>query len=391
MSDDRIPTTLDFVFKVDGKNLLSAKCELSIQGHGSANYPKKGYTFDPINANGDAIEIKFGDMPAADSFHLKAYYTDRTQSRGIAGPRLWRKMIESLPAPYNKFNNIPLDISDGQSIDAICHADAKYSEDGFPVSFYLNDAFYGLYTIKLKKSRGNYAMVKNIKTEIFLDCLGYDERPGHSAKLSDTFDYAAWELRNPKISGYDAGQPITDAAVLANINRLFGFTSDLANQYANWEDYIVLPHWICWVVFSELIGNTDVDGNNLELTTWDGTHWSLLPYDLDNCLGVGGSSTIYTQQTGYLLPSSFYSTFKSVYETEIKQLYTQWRNSGLIETGNIFKIYTDQVNNIPRGVYEKERQLWPATLWTNGYPILEQIYTYLKSRIDYLDSVWLLS
>lgn len=42
--------------------------------------------------------------------------------------------------------------------DAEFTADAKYYPHGFPVEIYMGDAFYGLYTLRLKKTRQNYAL-----------------------------------------------------------------------------------------------------------------------------------------------------------------------------------------------------------------------------------------
>lgn len=391
-SSERIPTTLDFIYKVNGQALLSAKCTLAIQGHGSKSYPKKGYTFEPINVDGDAIDIKWGDMISVDSYHLKAYYSDRTHSRGVGGAKVWRKMVEQLPYPYNKVNNKTLNIERGQKIDAYCIADAKYSEDGFPCAFYLNDEFHGLYTMKLKKNRKNYGMEKSNKSEIFLDCLGFDDAPGHSAKLDDPFDAGAWDLKNPKLKNYEEGGPITDATVLANIERLFNFTNNITTMYAQHEDYIVLPHWLAWFIHCELIGDVDKNGNNLELATWDATHWSILPYDMDLTVGCYGGGHIYTEYSGYVLTPTFYQNFRNCYEQEIKELYTKLRKNGCIEINNLYKTYLGQIEAIPRFIYEMDVKRWPNGIWEdNEWPVLEQIYSYLESRIEYLDNVWLIN
>lgn len=390
-SQTRTPTTLDLLYKINGQTLLSSRCTLAIQGHGSAHYPKKGYTFEPINANGEAIDIKWGDMIAVDSFHLKAYYIDKTHSHGIGGPRLWRHMISYLPYPYNKVNNKALNLNKGQKIDAYSISDAKYSEDGFPFAFYLNDKFYGLYTLKLKKNRKNYGMEKSNKNEIFLDSLGFDEAHGHSAKLDNPFDYGAWEVKNPKIKNYEAGGPITDATVLANIERLFTFTNNLATMYNQHADYIVLQHWLTWFIHCELTGDSDKNGNNLELLTWDATHWSILPYDMDSTAGVYADN-IYPTMTGLILNPAFYQTFRTVFETEIKQLYTDLRNRGCIDLNTIYKIYLGQVEAIPREIYDADRELWPNGPFTDPdiWPVIEQLYSFFNSRIEYLDSIWLL-
>lgn len=389
-TETRTPTDLDFVYKVNGQILLSAKCTLAIQGHGSINFPKKNYTFEPYNANLDALEIKWGDMIAIDSFHLKAYFGDKTHSRGIGGINWWRSMIHALPTPYNKFNNKPLNMADNQKVDSWAIADAKYGEDGFPFAMYVNDEFFGLYTMKLKKNRKNYGMQKDKKSEIFIDCLGFEERgQEHSAKLDEPFDVASWDLKNPKLKNYETGGEISDANVLASIQRLWSFTTNLSTMYEQHADYIILPHWIVWLIFSELVCNTDTDGNNLELFTWDNEHWSIFPYDMDNTLGLAARSIAATR-TGFSINFSFWSTFKSVYETEIKQMYTTLRKAKVIDLDTAYQFYANQAAGVPREVFDADLKIWPS--WLNGnIAVIEQIYSFLNSRISYLDGEWLLN
>lgn len=392
-SDARTPTSLDFIMKVDGEAVLSAKCELSIQGHGSTGYAKKGYTFDILNANGDALAVKFGDMPAVDSFHLKGYATDMTHTRGISGADLWREMVASLPYPKNMVQNHQISLETTQKKNIVFWADSRFAEDGFPCGIYLNGDFFGLYTLKLKKSRQNYAMDKSDKSCIFLDSAS----SGYTAFLSQSFDYTDWELKNPKISGYVENGEITDADVLAAIGRLFTFTTALSTSYAEHADYIVLEHWLCWYILCELITHRDTSGNNYELLTWDGLHWSILPYDMDITVGLNAWSnyTIETSVTGWTVgtqPSggdtSFWTTFRTRYAGELSTLYTKLRNTGIISIGNLTKIYKGRAAIIPPDVYATDLSKW-GTIWTNGMPTIQQTIAVLESRIEYLDSQWL--
>jgi hypothetical protein len=255
-------------------------------------------------------------------------------------------------------------------------ADAKYSEDGFPFVMYVNDEFHGLYTLKLKKNRKNYAMEKSVKNEIFLDSITY------TAYLNQSFRYEDWELKNPKISGYEEGGEITDAEVLANIERLFGFTSDIANQRDNYADYIVLPHWLAYVIFCELVDHWDVSGNNTELCTWDGTHWSILPYDMDNIL--------LDLTSGFKMAGTFWSVFRGLFADELRTLYTQLRNNGFIEVGNLYKYFINHVDSIPRSVYGADYKKWGMENTEDRYLNILYIYRALEARIDYLDTVWLI-
>ena len=390
-SDARTPTELTVTMRSGLGTMFKAKCQLSIQGHGSVYYQKKGYTLDLLNEGGDALEIKFGDMPAVDSFHLKAYATDMTHTRGLSGPQLWRQMVGSLNYPKNLVNNLATSLSTSQKKNEVFCADAKYTEDGFPCEVYLNGNFFGLYTLKLKKSRQNYAMDKSDKSCIFLDST-----TTYSAFFSQAFYYRDWELRNPKLSGYDAGGEITDAAVLANIERLFTFLNDLSTMYGQHEDYIVLDHWMCWYIVCELTTHRDTSGNNYEVTTWDGTHWSLLPYDMDVTVGLNAWAdyTIETSVTGWTVatqPSTgdknFWATFRTVYGSELSALYTKLRKSGIISIENLTKIYKGRASVIPADVYKADLSKW-GTIWTNGMPTIRQTISVLESRIEFLDSQW---
>ena len=384
-SDERIPTNMTFNFVSDGKLRFKSNCKMSIQGQGSVNAIKHNWTLDIVDENGNEQAVKFGNMPALDSYHLKGYYSDRTHSRGVGGAAIWRNMVNLLGYPYGKVNNKPFNISDEQNIDSIYNADARYREDGFPVAMYLNDEFYGLYTIKTKKHRKNYAMQKSVKNEIFIDSVTYE------ARLDKTFDHRDWEVKNPKIKNYDEGQVITDADVLANIERVFEFLNNITSQSHDHADFIVLPHWLVYYIFSEVIGNVDINGNNMNLLTWDGIHWSIIPYDLDITLGLHtwDDHHIDATQEGRVLSSiTFFNNFYNAYKDDIIEMYKHYRESGFLTEDNLYSYYMQQVESIPRDVYEMDFAKWEDN-WSNGIPTMEQIYSYLHSRIEYLDSIWM--
>lgn len=385
-SDARTPTGQIASLRVNGKEIIRFKAQLSIQGHGSAKYAKKGYTLDIFNQRGEELEIKFGNMVATDSFHLKAYATDRTHARDIANGRIWREMINLLDYPYSKVNNNPYTPSLDVNKNELYIADAQYYTDGFPIGVYHNNVFLGLYTLRLKKKRENYALNNKNNNHIFLDSATY------TAYLKESFDYADWDVKSPKMSGYEGEtKPIPNSDVVAKATRLFDFTKNLSSQYSNHADYIILKHWIAWYIFSEIISNRDTDGNNYNLITWDGQHWSIIPYDLDLTLGLnpwGASYVVDTERNQFDITHDIWSTFRSVYLNDIKSMYAKLRTSGFLTTENLMKYYVDQVKYIPRNIYEADREKW-SCIWTNAEPSLAQIELFLNGKLNYLDSQWL--
>lgn len=386
LSDERKPTSLRCKFKKEGIVIFECNCTLSIQGHGSTNYAKKGYTFEPYNEKGKALSIKFGDMIATDSFQLKAYATDTLHCRDLGGYALWHDMIEHLDYPYNKFNNIPLTLDKEYNKDAINIEDAFYAPKGFNCACYLNEEFLGLYTLKLKKTRQNYAMFKNNKKQIFLDTYNY------KGYFNKGFSADGWEVKNPKIKGYEAGGEISDTEVLSSITRFFDFTKDFGTQKANVDEFMVLPHWLVFIIFEEILHSKDINGNNYNVLTWDGLHWSIIPWDIDITLGLDAWNFLVKTDDAYFQGSVFIDDIlkdmRTEYESQIKELYTKWRNEGFLSVLNISKYFKRQIVSVPRYVYEKDFQKWGA-IWTNGNPSYEQLVDAISRRLKWLDTQWL--
>ncbi|WP_286882935.1 CotH kinase family protein [Sphingobacterium sp. UBA5980] len=380
-------TTLDAKILFNNRVMLYCDVDATIQGHGSATYTMKGLTLDFKNKEGKSVAIQFGNMVSADSYHLKAYATDRTHTRDVGSGRLWRDMINQLPYPLSKVNNKAYTTKKGGKTADIDILNAQYFTDGIPCEVYLNGGFYGLYTMRLKKNRDNYALNRDNLNHIFLDSATY------SAYLSQPFKASDWEVKSPRMAGYVDQGEIPNETVLANINRLFNFTRWFNSNNSfnpNHVDYIVLEHWLCWYIHAELIGNVDTDGNNYNIFTWNSSLFTITPYDMDLTIGLNAWNGYIIEETksGYLINHDIWGNFRTSYLAQIKALYKKMRESGFISTTNIVNYYVNQGKCIPRKVYEENRKKW-ASIWNNDEPNIEQIGLWISSRITYLDSVWL--
>lgn len=390
-SDARLAKTGTCTISDSSKSIVYARtnAEMSVQGHGSAGDKKKNYTIDFYNIDGDDLELKFGDTIASSSYHLKGFYRDPTHMRDQGGYRCWKELVQKLDYPYSKINNIVYSASPSRPTDAEFTADAKYYPHGFPVEVYLNSEFYGLYTLRLKKTRTNYALNNANTDHIFLDSGTY------TALLKEPFDATDWEIKSPKMKGYEDLGPIPPAfteTVGASCTRLFDFTSTLSTSYPNHADYIVLPHWILWYLMCELTGDWDHNGNNYNIITWNNQQWSIIPYDLDWTLNwfTNGFGNI---QSTNLLSSDIWTTFRTVFTPEIKSLWTKYRKDGDITVENVVKHYRNAVSNVPRKIYKADKDKWGsyASFENVNYPDLEQAYRWFEARIAYLDSKYLIA
>ncbi|WP_149525632.1 CotH kinase family protein [Sphingobacterium hotanense] len=377
----------------DGRFISSGYMATAVQGRGSAMFAKKGYTLEIKNLLGKEIKYKFGYFPETDSFHLKAFWSDNTMAKDVGNARLWFEMAKTRSWPHNKINNktsvMDTTMSDAEAYDA----DALYHTDGIPIEVYFDDVFHGLYMNRLKKHRSNYGMDSANNNHIFLDASSSNL----TAYFHEPFDSVDWEVRNPKISGYEGeNMPVPAGPVLDSINRFFNWGTGVFNGSINlrttYQDYIVLESWLDYAIWGELIYHVDSYGNNLNAVTWDATRWSLTPYDTDASMGARNTGqTIDLSNNDLIMSKGLLNRILVEFLPELKARYTYLRKSGVISDKTFDDVYVrGLMAHIPRSIYAQNYAKW------GGYSGLKltarHIQNYLHHRMtNVLDSIWLLS
>ena len=118
---------------------LDKYATLKIQGSSSIVYDKKNYTIKFYNDENclDKFKVDFG-WGRESKYVLKANWLDKTHSRNIVTARLAAQVQKKYTVLTNTPNNGLI--------------------DGFPVEVYLNNEFYGLYTLNIPKDEWLYGM-----------------------------------------------------------------------------------------------------------------------------------------------------------------------------------------------------------------------------------------
>ena len=187
---------------------------LNAQGASSMSYYVKNMAID-IN---DGSEIKFGDFPTQDSFHLKKYYIDAFRGQCIVGYWLMEQVYKSRPIgqqyPYEYSYSNDSVIDSLGNVKKDFFTGSKCHPDGFPIiitwvnSQTREETEMGIYTWNLKKSKEVYYAEKKKAENIILDgIIDTDTLFGGSIAWNQ------FEIRNPKslidINGnkYDGDNP----------------------------------------------------------------------------------------------------------------------------------------------------------------------------------------
>lgn len=356
---------------------------LNSQGSSSMSYidPKTGAKGNIAIDINDGSEIKFGDFPTQDSFHLKKYYIDAFRGQCIVGYWLMEQVYKSRPIgqqyPYeniienssssNGFGDIKKDFFTG----AKCHP------DGFPIVITWidsngNETNMGVYTWNLKKSKEVYYANKKKAENIILDGLIYkDTLWGGNIKWEE------FEVRNPKslkdINGnkYNGDNP----KELSNTDPLSKKVKDYIIRWSNckkeidsnktketFEKYFLINPFIDYYVVGQILYNLDGFAKNWIWCTWDGLHWAPTLYDVDAIFGSHWNGTTVVPESDKKDIFNFQVLgFDQVYNTEIKERYKELRNLGIFTVGNIVGLLNKWLNMVGYDNLKQDLEIYNQT------------------------------
>lgn len=349
---------------------------LNAQGSSSMGYYVKNMAID-IN---DGSEIKFGDFPTQDSFHLKKYYIDAFRGQCIVGYWLMEQVYKSHPIgqqyPYEySYSNESTTDSLGD-VKKDFFTGAKCHPDGFPIIItWVNsktneETWMGVYTWNLKKSKEVYFADKKKAKNIILDGDMW------GTLFMGTPQWTSFEVRNPKSlkdideNKYDGDNPkelsntdILSKEVKKYITRLSQAYTELneSKTKETFERYFMPKPFIDYWLASQVLYNLDGFGKNWIWCTWDGNLWTPTMYDVDSIFGAHWNGT-------YVIPGSDKNFgnwnvlyLDSLYADEIKLRYRELRDKNVFSVSNICSLLDKWINSIGYENYKKEFEKYNDT------------------------------
>ena len=366
---------------------------LNAQGSSSMAYYVKNMAID-IN---DGSEIKFGDFPTQDSFHLKKYYIDAFRGQCIVGYWLMEQVYKSRPIgqqyPY-EYSYSNDSVTDGLGdVKKDFFTGAKCHPDGFPIIItWVNtetkeETWMGVYAWNLKKSKEVYNCDKKKAENIILDG---NVRP--VSLWNGTVDWTAFEIRNPKslidIDGnkYDGDNPKelsnTDALskkVKGYIERFAGAVAEIkANKTKEmFEKYFIPDIMIDFFLFNQITYNIDGIERNTIWVSYTGNILNPTLYDLDSIFGQHASGTFIFSDSAYSNILGLYNTLPTfylheLYLDEIEKRYAELRNTGIFTVENVKALFDKWCTSVGYDNFKKEFETYPETHSYRKSNVVEQ-------------------
>lgn len=355
--------------------------QYAVQGSSSAVYPKKNFSFGFFTDESFTTErsIKLGDLIPQQELVWKANWIDATHSRNILCNRLWEEMVQSRNGfPKREVDRAYLNQLGVKSLDtgAIGHV------DGYPAVVRLNGVFYGIGTLNIGKKRDNYNLDKSNKKHVQFELLG-----GGIDFTASAPPYEKLGLRNPKLSGYEEGGPISDATVKASMQALWDFHRlPIAERTAQFDKYYDRTNVVDWYLLVEFTAAADLLDKNSILTTWDGTQYCWMPYDLDTTFGLhwAGIGVEYASNWNWDA-NNIIPVVKPIILNDVIKRYADLRNKGIFSLNTVYRIERDIESKFSIDLFKQEQQRWPD-IPSKDLGGICQIMAWLKERIKYLDA-----
>lgn len=374
---------------------------LNAQGSSSMSYYVKNMAIDIA----DGSEIKFGDFPTQDSFHLKKYYIDIFRGQCVVAYWLMEQVYKSRPAgqqyPY-EYSYSNESVTDGTGdVKKDFITDGKCHPDGFPIVITWIDnegkeTYMGVYAWNLKKSKEVYNADKKKAENIILDGV-----IDSSTLFGGTIKWEQFEIRNPKslkdINGnkYDGDNPkeLSDTdknskKVKDYLTRLSGVVAALAssNTKETFEKYFLVNPFIDYFLVSQVIYHLDGFRKNWIWLAYNGKQWCPSLYDTDSIWGSHwtGTYVVKNSDKATILGIDECMGLTTLYDSEIKARYKFLREQKIFDVDNIVSLLDTWVHKIGYENIKKECALYKetpsyrASLVSDGWDLLAHVNSYYE-------------
>lgn len=355
----------------DGDMIFTSKATLKWQGSSSLTFPKKNYTIQFINENGENNKIEIVPKWGKQSkYCLKANYIDASQARNVVSGKIYGQLAKS--------RNITDDYSNLINGGAI---------DGFPILIYHNDVYQGLYTLNIPKDKWLFAMNEtNGKSAIL---AGDDWKDSVALKEPIAEDFSnGWELEYCSTESTEGTY-----WVVKSFNDMIKFITDNDGQnfVRGIRKYINVERCIDAMIYTYVICAEDNTSKNILWTTYNGVQWTCSVYDMDGTWGLHCNGAQFFKPNDVLPTTTddnlLWKKLRENFDSEIKERYTELRKNVLSEQNivNNFKLFFDKIPNL---LYRTDYNKW-VQIPCKDRNHFEQISSFVSERFTYLDAIWL--
>lgn len=350
---------------------------LTLQGHSTYGLPKKNYTirFYDDQKGEEKHKLQFKNWRKEHKYILKANYADLSQSRNLAGGKIWADMVQTR-------NHVSQRILDLPTYGTV---------DGFPVAVYLNDSFMGLYTLNLHKDDDLYRLKKEEQGALLICNAQTTEESLFLSTAAFAEDYSSdWEV---EFCGTE-----DESWAKESFNQLISFVMNSNDQEfrENLGNYLDTDAAVDYLLFIYALGLQNSGAKDLVLVNYDG-QWIPSAFDMEEAFGLDENNGKYLKADDFVptlsdggwssnTGSLLWDRLLNNYTEQILDRYHMLRSNSFSEDYMI-KCVHEYFDSVPETWYDEDFYLYPDRPVKDNEMIV-QIEKYIKDRMQVLDRVF---
>ncbi len=365
------------------KSFTASGVEIDVQGTSSAGYKKKnfkiklkeGLTYTSSGSKDDKYKLRSNSIPVS-TFCMKA---DVASSESANNVELVRLYNDTCPYKTPPQEENPL---------------VRVGIDGLPcVIFWQNTAtrqtrFWGKYNFNNDKSTEEvYGLTEGCESWEILN--NTSERALFKSSDFSTEEWKSdFEARYPDGStDYTNLKKMMDWVVSTDRSKVSGEEqkAERLQKFKNeFEEHFVKGPMLYYYLFTEVFLMVDSRAKNFFPSTYDGTHWLPLPYDMDTAIGINNEGQLVfdydLEDTDKVSganvfngqDSVLWSNIRDAFPDELKALYQQLRTQ---------TVFSDE-ETVKR--FDEHQKVWCEAIWD------EDMYEkYIEPLVSDRDSSYL--
>ena len=383
-SDGEITVKLTYVSNSDSVAGFECVSKLKIQGSSSAIYPKKNFTVKLFEDEAFTQKLKVDLGWGTESkYCLKANYIDASHARNIIGAQLSAQVVASR-------TNIASGLAGAPNYGLV---------DGYPILIFVNNEFYGIYTLNIPKddwlfgmeggeeSREAILMAKDWSNEVSLyETIGV--KP---------FEDYCYELEHCST--------LDDSWVKPSFNKMIEILNcgDKQKILDELPQHLDIEAAIDTFLLVYLMDAGDNQSKNILWVTYDGQVWIPSMYDMDASFGIWWDGTpVGTPfdsagwETSHIYPelnddgslklhwhaSKLFFVLWECYKDEVKARWQELR-AEIITEENITKLFEDFFVQIHSNAFIADQVRWSEIPYFTENR--QNMYDNVEGQIERLD------
>ena len=330
--------------------------KLKVQGASSQYNPKKNYTIKLFKD--DTLEKKqnvdFG-WGKQNKYCLKANYIDSSHARNIVGARL-SSQVAATRATVNS------NLASAPNYGLI---------DGFPVIVYVNNYFYGIYTLNIPKDNWQFAMKSDSEQkQAILMAAQWSDSVRLKEPIGNDFATYGWDVEHCSTTDQTwIRESFNELIALLNCEDPDRIREELPK-------HLDIDAAIDNFLLTYTLNGGDNQAKNVLWATYDGKVWIPSMYDMDATFGMWWEGTpigtpgvttrdmypSWNEDGSYDIPgngSKMYHILIQYYGDQVEARWAELRES-IITIENITSLFKDFMSDIPEVAYYSD-----ALRWTN--------------------------